>query len=247
MTRLQVVNPNSTASMTATIGAAARAVAAPGTEVVAVTSTSGPVSIESHYDEVLAAPGLLSVVSDDPEADAHVIACFGDPGLDAAREVARGPVVGIAEAAMRTALYLGRGLSVVTTLARTAGRAEELAHRYGAAHGCRRVRACEVPVLALEDPGSGARDVILRECRAAVADDDADVIVLGCAGMADLCDWLTGELGVPVLDGVAAATRAAESLVALGVTSSRRSEYAPPPRKPGSGSTSPAHGETRSS
>lgn len=225
--RLQVVNPNSTASMTATIDAAARSVAAPGTEITSVTSASGPVSIESHYDEALAVPGLLAAL--DPEADAHVIACFGDPGLDAAREVARGPVVGIAEAAMRTALYLGRGFSVVTTLARTAGRAEELAHRYGAAHACRRVRACEVPVLALEDPS--ARSAILAECRDAVAADGADVVVLGCAGMADLCAWLTGEVGVPVLDGVAAATRAAESLVALGVTTSRRSEYAPPPPK----------------
>jgi allantoin racemase len=227
--RLQVINPNTTASMTATIATAARSVASPGTEITAVTSPNGPVSIESHYDEALAVPGLLSAL--DPGADAHVIACFGDPGLDAAREIARGPVVGIAEAAMRTALYLGRGFSVVTTLARTAGRAEELAHRYGAAHACRRVRACEVAVLALEDPASGARDAILRECRAAVADDGADVIVLGCAGMADLCAWLTAELGVPVLDGVAAATRAAESLVALGVTTSRRSEYAPPAPK----------------
>ncbi|MHC1559560.1 aspartate/glutamate racemase family protein [Actinomycetospora sp. C-140] len=225
--RLQVVNPNTTASMTATIGAAARSVAAPGTEIVAVTSPHGPVSIESHHDEAMAVPGLLAAL--DPSADAHVIACFGDPGLDAAREVARGPVVGIAEAAMRTALYLGRAFSVVTTLARTAGRAEELAQRYGAAHACRRVRACEVPVLGLEDPA--ARAAILRECRAAVELDGADVIVLGCAGMADLCAALTAELGVPVLDGVAAATRAAESLVALGVTTSRRSEYAPPPPK----------------
>lgn len=228
--RLVVVNPNTTASMTETIRVAAVAVAAPGTEIVAVTPTMGPASIESHYDEALAVPGILDAIAREP-ADGYVVACFGDPGLDAARELAAGPVVGIAEAAMRTAAYLGRGYSVVTTLARTAGRAWDLAGRYGAPHACRNVRACDIPVLEVENPHSDARRVITEECRRAVAEDGCDAIVLGCAGMADLCAHISAAVGVPVVDGVAAATKAVEALVTLGLATGKRGEFAPPPPK----------------
>ena len=230
---IKVINPNTTASMTEKIGACATAVAAPGAVIRAVNPTMGPASIESHYDEALAVPGLLEQIAAGEAAGAagHVVACFGDPGLDAARELASGPVVGIAEAAMHSASFLGRGFSVVTTLGRTTGRAWELAHRYGMAGFCRNVRACEIPVLDLEIPGSNARETITQECKRAVEDDGADVIVLGCAGMADLCRYITEQVGVPVVDGVAAATKTIESLVAQGLATSTRSEYAPPPAK----------------
>ncbi len=92
---LSVINPNTTVAMTDQIAAAARSVAAPGTDIVGVTPTMGPASIESHYDEALAVPGLLEAIissqrSENP-ADGHLVACFGDPGLDAAREIATGP------------------------------------------------------------------------------------------------------------------------------------------------------------
>ncbi len=234
---IHVINPNTTASMTAAIGDCARSVAGVGTMIEAVTPSMGPASIESHYDEALAVPGLLTEIArgEKAGADGYVIACFGDPGLDAAREMARGPVIGIAEAAMHTASFLGRGFSVVTTLGRTRGRAWELAARYGMTAFCRNVRACEIPVLELDVPGSDAREVITGECKRAVEEDDADVIVLGCAGMADLCAYLSEQVGVPVVDGVAAATKTVESLVTLGLSTSKRSEYAAPGRKRYSG------------
>jgi len=227
---IKVINPNTTWSMTEKIGECARAVAAHGTLIQAVSPSMGPASIESHYDEALAVPGLLDEIAKGERdgVDGYVIACFGDPGLDAARELARGPVVGIAEAAMHTASFLGRGFSVVTTLGRTRGRAWELAHRYGMSSFCRNVRACEIPVLELDVPGSPARDKIVEECRSAVEQDGADVLVLGCAGMADLCGHVSDQVGVPVVDGVAAATKTVESLVALGLATSTRSEYGAP-------------------
>ncbi|WP_420122135.1 aspartate/glutamate racemase family protein [Nakamurella sp.] len=230
---ISVINPNTTSSMTGKIGRCARSVAGAGTTIEALTPTMGPASIESHYDEALAVPGLLTEIAAGERrgVDGYVVACFGDPGLDAAREIARGPVIGIAEAAMRTAMLLGRSFGVVTTLGRTRGRAWELVHRYGAAAACRTVRASEIPVLDLELPGSAARDAIAQECKRAVAEDDVDVIVLGCAGMADLCRELSDLVGVPVVDGVAAATTMVEGLVRLGLTTSHRSEYAPPPPK----------------
>src|ERR1700748_951462 len=138
--RICVINPNTTSSMTDQIAAAARSVAGPDTDIVAVTSTMGPASIESHYDEALAVPGVLDAIltsqSSENPSDAYLLACFGDPGLDAAREIATGPVIGIAESAMHPASMWGRGFSVVTTLGRTIGRAEELAGRYGMSGRC---------------------------------------------------------------------------------------------------------------
>jgi allantoin racemase len=233
---IRVINPNTTESMTALIEASARAVAGPGTTVDAVNPSMGPASIESHYDEALAVPGLLAEIAAGERrgVDGYVVACFGDPGLDAAREIAAGPVVGIAEAAMHAATLLGRGFSVVTTLARTRGRALDLAERYAPSGACKGVYACDIPVLDLErDPASFKRVVDLA--RAALENDGSDVIVLGCAGMADLCAAATAELGVPVVDGVAAATVLVQSLVTLGLRTAKRNEYAFPPVKPYAG------------
>jgi allantoin racemase len=228
--RIKVINPNTTASMTDLIGECARAVAGPGTLIDAVSPTRGPVSIESHYEEALATPGVLrEVQAGEAEGyDGYVIACFGDPGLLAAREIARGPVVGIAEAAMRTAGYLGRSFSVVTTLGRTIGHARDVAQHYGVAGLCAGMHACEVPVVELEtDPEAYAR--ILEASRQALESDGSDTIVLGCAGMADLCSRMQSDLGVPVIDGVAVAVTQVESLVRLGLRTSKRGEFAPPP------------------
>jgi allantoin racemase len=232
VTRIWVINPNTTEAMTATIEKCARAVVAPGTSVTGVTSESGPPSIESHYDEAISVPGLLQAVQrgEDHGIDGYVIACFGDPGLDAAREVARGPVIGIAEAAMHTASHLGRGFSVVTTLARTMGRAADLAEHYGMQRFCRGIHACDIAVLDL-DTDPDARKIITEACRDAVEDDGSDVVVLGCAGMADMCAQISAELGVPVVDGVTAATLTVQSLVAMGLGTSKRQEFAAPPPK----------------
>lgn len=228
--RIKIINPNTTWSMTEKIGACARAVARPGTEVVAVSPAMGPASIESHYDEALAVPGLLQEIAagEREGMDGYVIACFGDPGLKPARELAHGPVVGIAEAAMHMASMVGARFSVVTTLGRTMGQAWHLAEIYGMQRFCANVRACELPVLELEVPGSNARERITDECRRALAEDGCDTLVLGCAGMADLCEHISHTLGVPVIDGVAAATSMVESLVLLGLRTSKHGELARP-------------------
>ncbi|MFI5838872.1 aspartate/glutamate racemase family protein [Catenuloplanes sp. NPDC051500] len=225
---IKVINPNTTDAMTATIESSARAAAGPGTLIEAITPVMGPASIESHYDEALSVPGLLHTITSTEPADAYVIACFGDPGLDAAREIAPGPVIGIAEAAMHLAMMLGRGFSVITTLSRTRGRAWDLAARYCPPRACLGVHATDIPVLDLS-PSSLKSVVALA--RHALDHDGSDAIVLGCAGMADLCAAATAELGVPVIDGVAAAVGLAETLVRLGLSTSTRDEYAFPPPK----------------
>ncbi|RUV86335.1 aspartate/glutamate racemase family protein, partial [Mesorhizobium sp. M1A.F.Ca.IN.022.07.1.1] len=96
--RILVINPNTTASMTGKIGKAATSVASSGTEIVAVNPADGPPSIEGYFDEVFAVPGIIAEMSKAPAADAYVIACFDDTGLDAARCATEAPVIGIGEA-----------------------------------------------------------------------------------------------------------------------------------------------------
>ncbi|MGN6082867.1 aspartate/glutamate racemase family protein [Trinickia sp.] len=228
--KIKLINPNTTSRMTDTMAACARATAAAGTEIVAATSTMGPPSIESWYDESLALPGLLAEVAGGERdgIDGYVIACFGDPGLFAARELARGPVIGIAEAAMHAASVIAPSFSVVTTLARTTGMAWHLAERYGMKRFCRSVRATEVAVLDLDRPGSAARRLIVDECRRALEEDGADAIVLGCAGMADLGRAIEDAVGAPVVEGVTAALKWVEALVSLRLQTAKRGEYARP-------------------
>lgn len=228
--RIKLINPNTTWRMTEAMGQAAAAVAAHGTEIVAVSPRLGPPSIESHYDEAFAVPGLLDeVTAGEREGfDGYVIACFGDPGLQAARELARGPVIGIAEAAMHAASVLAPGFSVVTTLSRTRGMAWHLAERYGMRRFCRNVRAIDVAVLELDQPGSPARRLLQDECRRALDEDGAEAIVLGCAGMVEFCESLSDALGVPVVEGVTAAVKWTEALVSLRLKTAKHGEYARP-------------------
>lgn len=237
--RLLVVNPNTTASMTEKIGAAARAVATADTEIIAVNPSSGPASIEGYYDEVFAIPGLIGEMRAAGAVDATIIACFDDTGLDAARTFSVAPVIGIGEAAFHFASLVAGKFSVVTTLARSVPAIEHNLVRYGLASRCARVRAADVAVLELEIPGSAARGRISREIDRAIDEDHAEAIVLGCAGMADLAAALTREHGLPVIDGVAAAVKLAESLVALGLKTSRRGGYAPPLAKAYAGDFAP--------
>lgn len=239
--KLKIINPNTTQSMTDKIGQCAAAVAAPGTRIAAVSPRMGPASIESHYDEALSVPGILDEIlaGEQDGTDGYVIACFGDPGLYAARELARGPVIGVAEAAMHMASMVGTSFSVVTTLARTCNIAWHLAERYGMKRFCRAVHACDLPVLELERPGSDARRIVAEACRSALARDGSDCIVLGCAGMADLCEEIAEAIGAPVIDGVSAAVKMAEGMVSIRLGTSKRGDWARPLPKAYAGMLAP--------
>jgi allantoin racemase len=235
--RILVVNPNTTASMTQTIDRAARAVAAPGTEIVTLNPDKGPVSIESQYDSAYCVPGLLELIRAGEASgfDGYVVACFRDPGLEAAREIAEGPVVGIAEAAMHAASLIASGFAVIATLPRSVPVQYALARKYGFERHLRKVRAAGVPVLELEDAHSGAADKVKAEVEKAIAEDGAEAVLLGCAGMVDLARRLTEETRVPVLDGVTAAVKMVEALVGLGLRTSKVCAYEPPRAKPYTG------------
>lgn len=231
---IAVINPNTTAAMTRRIGEAAQAVAVPGTRIMARNPTTGPASIEGYVDEIYSVPGLLAEIrrAEGEGAEGHVLACFDDTGLEAARCVAAHPVVGIGEAAFHMASLLAGHFSVVTTLRRSIAALEHNLLKYGLERRCARVRAVEVPVLALDDPSSDAAGRIEAEIAAALRDDHAEAIVLGCAGMAAFAAQLSQHFGIPVLDGVGCGVKLIEGLHALKLTTSRLGGYARPFPKP---------------
>jgi allantoin racemase len=217
--RIKVINPNTTLSMTEKIRAAATSVAAPGTEIFAVSPAKGPRSIETAYHEAQATIGVLDEIARGEEqgVDGYVVACFGDPGLFAAREMTRAPVVGIAEAAMHVASFISDGFSIISMPSHALSGMERLVRTYGMQAKCRRIRMLDMPVLDLEDASSGSYRLVLEECRRALNEDHSDCVLLGCAGLSNVAASLSRELGVPAIDGVAPAVKTVESLVALGL------------------------------
>jgi allantoin racemase len=224
--RIALINPNATKSMTRSIAKAARAAAAPDTEIVALTNVTGPASIQGVVDGASAVPGVLDLIRRHRDADAFIIACFDDTGLDAARCVAAGPVIGIGEAGCHAASLVAHRFSVVTTLARSAPILRNNLDLHGLSTKCASVLAIGVPVLDLENPSGSVMDSIHATVRLAIERDGAEAIVLGCAGMAHLTPHLTEKFGLPMIDGVASAMGLAAALVRMGLRTSRLGLYA---------------------
>jgi allantoin racemase len=202
---------------------------APGVEVGIAENTDGPHSIESGYEEYLSVPGSLEVARKAQEDgyDAIILGCFGDPGLDAFRELVRVPVVGPCEAAMHAACQLGHQFGIVTVLDSVVAPLHGLARLAGLESRVAAIEAVDVPVLEL---GADSDEAVLGGCRRALA-AGADTLILGCMSMAFLgvAERLSDELGVPVVNPARCALKMAELLVGTGLTHSRRAF--PTPRK----------------
>ena len=230
--RLLVVNVNTTESMTLEIGERARRFAAPGTEIIALTPTFGPDECESNLDSHLAAIAVTDrVLAYDGPYDAVVQAGFGEHGREVLQEVLDVPVVDITEAAAHLAGLLGRRYSIITTLERSVSLIEDRLLLAGLDRTCASVLASGIDVLELAVDRDRTFAALVEQARTAVRRDRAEVICFGCAGMGDLAEQVQAAVGVPVVDGVSAAVKLAESLVALGLSTSKSLTYAPPRAK----------------
>jgi allantoin racemase len=232
--RILLINPNTSQIFTDKIQAIAEKFALPTTQTVALTAASGPRSIESIYDELLSSPGTLqTALAHMDESDAFVIACYSDhPSVYALREITDKPVLGIAEASMFVACMLGNKFSVVTTNREWEPLLWDAVRHYGLADRCASVRSTGMPVLALESASPDETfQMILNAARQAIETDGAEVICLGCAGMAGLDKALEKELSIPVVDGVVAALKLLEGLVSYGLHTSKRLAYSRPGHK----------------
>lgn len=204
-----IINPNSTVSMTAAmVDTAYKAV--PGAHVVGWTSTEGPPAIQGEKDGDAAIPPLLELVkkADQDGAQAIIIGCFDDTGLDAARALVSCPVIGIGQAAYHLASLYGARFSVVTTLDVSVPILAANISTYGLAQNLGRVRASGVPVLALEDDRINATQQVKSEIQSALDEDQIDSVVLGCAGMVHIVDEAE-DLPIKLIDGVHAAVKLA--------------------------------------
>jgi allantoin racemase len=219
--------------MTAAMGESARRYARPDTEIVAIEPTWGPESIEGFMEGFLSAAAVLErLATYDGEFDAVVMAGYGEPGREGARELLEVPVFDITESSAHLACMLGFRYSVVTTLDRSVPQIEESLRNAGLLEHCASIRATGLGVLEIEQDEARTRKRMLEESRLAISEDRAEVICLGCGGMAGLDKELEAELGVPVIDGIVAAVKFAEACQDYGVRTSKvRSFGSPRPKR----------------
>lgn len=216
--------------------------AAPGTTVAVQDSEEGPASIESSAEEALCVPSLLAAAPrlESRGTNAIIVGCFGDPGLSAVREVTRIPVVGPGQASGHLAAQLGDRFAVLTVVDEVVPSIHRQMRAHGLAGFVSEVRAVDVPVLELRNRREQVLDTLEDEGGAAMA-KGADAIVLGCMtmGFLDVARDLQARLGVPVINPVVAALKAAEGMLAAGLAPSPQAY--PAPRKQldalGAGST----------
>jgi len=230
--RILVLNPNTSAEMTTSIDQAAKQYARPGTEIVSWNPDRGPLSIEGAFDRQIAIEGSLEKILKAKERfDSYIIACFGDPGLQAFREALPANVLGIAESAMLMACMLGHKFSILSVLARSKPSAENLVRQYGLTDRCASIRATGLSVLEAHSSRERLITRLTEEGKRAIEMDGAEVLLLGCAGMAGVDKMLQSVLKVPVLDGVVCAVKLAESLHDYGLKTSKVGFFKTPERK----------------
>jgi allantoin racemase len=219
--KIKIVIPNSSIEFRDSQIEERKKAAAPGTQVEVVCLSHGPVSIESAYDEALAAPYIIEEVkkAEKEGFDAVSLDCAMDTVVRASREAVRIPVTSAGESSYLLAMGLCVKFSVVTVLKSTADEIKDNIHKYGFSSRVASVRYARVPVLELKNE-ERAFKAILEESKIAITQDGAEAIALGCTGMSTLAKRLNQELKIPVIDPAVASLKLAELYVNMGLTSS---------------------------
>ena len=203
-----------------------QAVTDEGTELEMVALERGPKSIETFHDEAYAGPGILKLVREmESGVDAIMINCFADPAVDAAREITTKVVLGPAETSMSLALHLGDKFSVISTFANTAPWVRRQAVKLGVERRLASAIGVDIPVLDLEQSPDKTIEEITAAAKRAIEQDGAEVIILGCTGMAPLAQKIREQLNVPLIEPAAAALKMIETLVKLGLRHNRGKLY----------------------
>jgi allantoin racemase len=227
--KLLIINPNGLASDSVAIGETARRYGSVSTEIVTVHPPRATHAMGAYGAIARSTEAVLYLVRErGTQFDAFVIACFEDPGLYAAREAIAAPVFGIAESAMLMACTLGHTFSIITTPARYRPITTNQVSLYGLERRCASVRTVDLPDDIVVEDDAATHAMLLAECRRALDEDGAEVLILGCSKLSRFDKPLERELGVPVLDGVACAVKLAEASVGYGLRTSKRLGFAAP-------------------
>jgi Asp/Glu/hydantoin racemase len=234
--RILLLNPNTSVGVTERICAVARAVAAPATEIVPMTAPRGVPYIATRAEAVIGAAVALEMLAEAQDrADAAIVAAFGDPGLGGLRELATVPVIGLAEAAMLTACMLGRRFAIVSFSRALGPWYEECVEWHGLRARLAAIRLADAPFGAIASVQDELESAIVETANRAVAEDGADVVILAGAPLAGLAGKIAERVPVPLVDGVAAAVRQAETLVSLAPRKATAGSYRRPDPKPSTG------------
>lgn len=236
MTRLLLINPNISESVSQLIQAEAERSAAPGCSIEVVTAPFGVAYIETRFEALIGAYAAAQLAAEHhARFDAVIVAAFGDPGLAGLREALPCPVTGLTESALASACLLGQRFSIVAISQRIRAWYRETVAANGLSDRLASIRALDEPLqdIGRVQDNQGERLVALAE--RCVKEDGADVIVLAGAPLAGLARSLQGRLPVPAVDGVSSAVRHAQTLVALQPGRARLGSFAPPPIKPNRG------------
>lgn len=240
MARLLLINPNTSASVTERIAVAARTAAAPGTTLRCLTAPHGVPYIATRAEAVIGARVALEMLAEHHAGcDAAVIAAFGDPGLGGARELFPMPVIGLAEAAMLTACMLGRRFAIVSFATALGPWYQECVEYHGLTGRLAAIRLLDGAFQSIGDVQGEKEALLVDLANAAVRENGADVIVLAGAPLAGLAPLVAERIPVPVVDGVAAAVKQAEALVALHPRKATAGTFRKPAPKPVSGVSDP--------
>lgn len=232
--RILVLNPNTTEAMTARLVAAGAKAAAAGTELVALTAPRGVPYIATRAEAQLGGAIALEMLAEHhPNVDAAIIAAFGDPGLLGARELFDIPVVGLAEAAMLSACMLGRRFAIVTFARALGPWYEDCVEMHGLSGRCAGIRMLDGSFKSVSDVQEEKEDLLVELANRAVAENEADVVILAGAPLAGLAEKVAARIPVPVVDQVAAAVKMAEALVSLRPRKATAGTF----RRPGAKST----------
>jgi len=236
MTRLLLINPNISDSVSDLIRAEAERSASPGTQIEVVTASFGVAYIETRFEAVIGAYAVAQLAAEHhARFDAVIVAAFGDPGLAGLREALPCPVTGLSEAALSSACLLGQRFSIVAISQRIRAWYRETVQHCGLDGRLASIRGLDEPLVDIGSVQADQGERLVQLAERCVDDDGADVIVLAGAPLAGLARSLRGRLPVPVVDGVSSAVRHAETLVALQPGRAQRGSFAPPPRKPNRG------------
>ena len=225
MTTIAVLNVNTTAAMTDAMVDAARNAAGPDISVIGLTPSTGVPACEGHVDSAYSTVAMLETLRDfRGELDAVVLAGVGDGSVEALREFSVVPVIDVTEAAAMTALSLGESFSFVTTVPRAIGMITDRLRIAGLDDKLMSVRASGLGVLELE--GNDSLTTLIDQAKVAVEQDKAEVICLGCCGMAGLDSAISEATGVPVIDPVPAAVAIGAGILRQRLQTSRIRRYA---------------------
>ena len=201
----------------------------PDVEIEVVNIKAGPSSIETFYDEAFALPEILKIVDEyKAKCDAIVINCFADPAVNAARELTDIPVVGPAEASMMIALMLGHKFGVISTFRNTGPWVELQTRNMGIEQRLAGAVGIDIPVLELGSDLKKTARYLVDAARDLIESKGAEVIILGCTGMAPVARIVKEELEVPVIEPMATAFKVAELIVSLKLTHSKTGLYMTP-------------------